>query len=975
MKNTKNKTSYLYWFILLAGIFVVANLFAYVHAYFTASASKKGDITFHDINLELTTANSNNALFTADVEGIVPGDLLDVSNVTVKNSGTADVYTLVNFNIYITREGYTDCNIDYWYNLQGSTVKVEDMEANTTKATSLAVNGTQTLNFSHRFDGAIYDNTFAKSNVSVTVRAMGIQTQNLESIGTITDSGLIAAAMLVEENYTKQASSLADYNALSSVDSLNCTTPTKIENGYSIYSMSVENTKAGDTFYVQAKDAEMVMIAQGNHTLNTMLNNTPAGTVQGNGQAVTTITVSNTSTVQLLNSRKITPVAAASTTTYFTVVAKNSSSKAATVRIYKTPKLDLPSIVDGKGMYNVTYADLQNGVVSFDTALESTTYNGQDYEMSNFKLSGFTENCTVYYYVELNSGNSTALMPYNKNTKISDMSGALSDINQLPANAIAYNCGSYFSFAGSLEITTGQTLNLSYFASVYEPYAPPGFDMDFSNYVNFYLQPEGDLPIVQDNVKYFPQSDGTYLADGANALNTDAYVRATINGKPVELAFGAFGNCVKLKNVTFEENPNLTKIDDYCFDSCTSLTEITIPASVERIGYAFMNCSNLTTINLPQKDGYMWLVDGKDASTLTQAQLTTYAKQGSHGFTLESVLSFSLSADKTYYIVTGLRNQNVTAISIPSTYNGLPVKEIGDNAFAHCDSLTTVTFAEDSQLTTIGNSAFLWSTSLTEITIPASVTTIGNNAFACTSFTTINLEDCLQLTIIGYSAFSGIESLTEITIPASVTTIGDYAFDECTSLTTVNFESNSQLTTIGGCAFSDCTNLTTVNLGVNSKLRTIGNDAFSYTAITEITIPSRVTMIGGYAFSYCENLTTVTFGNRVTVIGREAFYRCTSLTTVTFGDSPWLETIEDWAFSGCSSLTTITIPSSVTYIGKRAFSSCSNLETINLQTKENYVWKVYNNKGSVVCADASTLTQEQLITYAKGDYYFEQVRK
>ena len=173
---------------------------------------------------------------------------------------------------------------------------------------------------------------------------------------------------------------------------------------------------------------------------------------------------------------------------------------------------------------------------------------------------------------------------------------------------------------------------------------------------------------------------------------------------------------------------------------------------------------------------------------------------------LSEGLEFTLNSDKKSYSVSGIGACTDTNIAIPSVYNNLPVTRIGDYAFDYY--------------------------SLTDITIPSSVTSIGDCAFArCYSLTNITISS--SVTSIGESAFYDCDSLTGITIPSSVTTIGDWAFEYCYSLTTVIFEENSQLTIIGDWAFSSCDNL------------------------TSITIPSSVTTIGYRAFEYCYSLNAV----------------------------------------------------------------------------------------------------------------------
>ena len=195
--------------------------------------------------------------------------------------------------------------------------------------------------------------------------------------------------------------------------------------------------------------------------------------------------------------------------------------------------------------------------------------------------------------------------------------------------------------------------------------------------------------------------------------------------------------------------------------------------------------------------------------------------------------------------------------------------------------------------------AFYYCDSLTSITIPDSVTSIGVFAFDyCISLTNINIPD--SVTSIGSYAFVGCSSLTSITIPEGVTSIGDYAFRWCTSLTSINIPDG--VTSIGRGVFSDCDSL------------------------TSITIPDGVTSIGSGAFHNCDSLTSITIPEGVTSIGSTAFYNCDSLTSITIPEG--VTSIGPGAFYWCTSLTSITIPESVTSIGDDAFYWCDSLTDV-----------------------------------------------
>jgi len=220
-------------------------------------------------------------------------------------------------------------------------------------------------------------------------------------------------------------------------------------------------------------------------------------------------------------------------------------------------------------------------------------------------------------------------------------------------------------------------------------------------------------------------------------------------------------------------------------------------------------------------------------------------------------------------------------------------------------SATTVSAEIGSLCTSIGDFAFCDAENyfgfglLTTVNIPNSVTSIGNGAFGyCSSLTSINIPD--SVTSIGNGAFSRCSGLTSINIPDSVTSIGNSAFSRCSGLTSINIPDS--VTSIGMAVFSSCIALTSVTIG--NSVTSIRDSAFiSCSGLTSITIPDSVTSIENYAFKKCLGLTSVTIGNSVTSIGQSAF-------------------------EGCSGLTSITIPDSVTSIGSSAFYNCSGLTSI-----------------------------------------------
>ncbi len=283
----------------------------------------------------------------------------------------------------------------------------------------------------------------------------------------------------------------------------------------------------------------------------------------------------------------------------------------------------------------------------------------------------------------------------------------------------------------------------------------------------------------------------------------------------------------------------------------------------------------------------------------------------------------------------------LTSVTIPSG-----VTSIGNSAFSGCDNLTTVMFGGNSQLQSIGDAAFSSCSTLTSITIPEGVTSIGRAAFEdCSSLTSITIPE--GVTSIGDSVFYGCDSLTSITIPDSVTSIGSFVFSGCDSLTSITIPDS--VTSIGSLEFSDC-HFTSVTYSTSGEGYTFKNGTLTiqgevsdspawYEAninqlITKVVFEGSITSIGDFAFYNCSSLTSIIIPESVTSIGNSAFGYCDNLITIEFGANSQLQSIGDDTFEYCSSLTSITIPDSVTSIGSNAFLGCDNLNTVYIDSQD-----------------------------------------
>lgn len=266
-------------------------------------------------------------------------------------------------------------------------------------------------------------------------------------------------------------------------------------------------------------------------------------------------------------------------------------------------------------------------------------------------------------------------------------------------------------------------------------------------------------------------------------------------------------------------------------------------------------------------------------------------------------------------------------------------------------------------VTKIGEDALKDNTTITSVTIPASVTEIGSNAFAgCTNLTSVNYKgDWSNLTIQ-----SGNPAVEDAAKDAANEQLFDFEFTlNNTAVTVTRYKGTAAdvtipsrykgkpVTTIGTDAFLGL-NITSVT--IPDSVTVIRSRAFSDCRnLTNINIPSSITFIGNYAFSNCESLTSITIPSSVTSIEESAFSRCSKLSSISIPDS--ISSIPAMAFNSCTDLATVSIPNSVTSIGYRAFYNCSKLSTVDYggsKTQWNNLNKVGGNdpllNATLVCA-------------------------
>ncbi len=359
----------------------------------------------------------------------------------------------------------------------------------------------------------------------------------------------------------------------------------------------------------------------------------------------------------------------------------------------------------------------------------------------------------------------------------------------------------------------------------------------------------------------------------------------------------AFGE--NITDITIGEG--LKTVVASAFYGCTSLKSLTLPSTLESIGYAsFAYCSGIERVEF--KGGDISLGDAVFYACTSMAELILSPEQTTLG-------------DSSFGCCNSLQHVDM----------GQHLDSIAPYAFYSCTSLGSLTIPATVRVMDEG--AFNGCTGLTQVAISdldiwcaiefkdetanplyyAHTLLVGGEAVK-----DLELSSDIQ-TICGY-AFVRCTSLESVSIPASLTSIGESAFMGCSGLMRVNVP---DLETWCAIDFKD----EAANPLNSGKHLFAGNEE-----VNHLVIPETVNAIARYAFSGYEGLTDVTTGNHVTAIGNRAFNGCKNLVSVTVGDG--VTSIGERAFASCGSLKTVTLGRGIETIATKAFTQSMSIADI-----------------------------------------------
>ncbi len=441
---------------------------------------------------------------------------------------------------------------------------------------------------------------------------------------------------------------------------------------------------------------------------------------------------------------------------------------------------------------------------------------------------------------------------------------------------------------------------------------------------------------IPSTVKYI----GENAFDGCTALSDMRFATRVSDGNAVndltDIRDSAFAGCASLTAVSVPDG--VTDIGEYAFSGCAALATVGIPESVLSLGTGvFENCGVLTALNFAENSKLDTLGD----FPFRNSGLTEIVLPAGISTVNENMFAGATAIKKVTFAPGTAIIQINNSTSKTSAFGDTALESVDFSgrsanlsyyAFDGCVKLKSVTW---NSVKTVEKNAFSGCTALTDISLPASVKTIGAYAFAETGLTSLTVPN--NVSQISEYAFYKTPISGKLVIPGNVKTVQQHAFDGCTNLTGVEVQRGVQYlygpaeASKAGWVFAGCTSLREVSLP-DSLINGIPVGTFEgCTSLVSVEIPA-VPSIYGQAFKGCTNLTDVTFRGTATLlyIYEECFMDCTSLSNINLPERSYVS-LYARTFKNCTSLTEIALPSAVGYIYAGLFEGCTSLENVTVK--------------------------------------------
>lgn len=396
----------------------------------------------------------------------------------------------------------------------------------------------------------------------------------------------------------------------------------------------------------------------------------------------------------------------------------------------------------------------------------------------------------------------------------------------------------------------------------------------------------------------------------------------------------AFGGCSALEEVTFPASESVytngNEIESGAFNSATALTSVTITDRFASIGdSAFASCTSLESVTIPARVATI----GEAAFYGTVSLANFVIPEGSRlrsignsAFNSSGITSFDFSkAPITYVGGYAFQDSALTTVSVPGT-----VTYIGQGAFAYCDDLAyaSIPYAGNSaaQASSVANIFGNDTESKTDMELVITdATSISDGAFrGCSYLESITISAATPglFTIYG-SDGATVDRVFELAADDIVFSVSSSMFENCSALTRVSLPTMTG--NIGSRAFYNCLSLSSVRLTLEPET----------SLVTGLAEPLQ---IGSYAFYGCEALETlsVTGLEYAASIGEHAFENCALLPDDILAEFESVETIGAYAFAGCEAFTEVVMPESVTTAGNYIFYNCPDIQSIEIGTFSVY---------------------------------------